>query len=351
MLSTFKTTLSAAMISSIALGSAATVTIVMTPDEAYAQSAKGQEKGKGRNDRSAKTKTKGKSGEKLASRGRGGQGLGGLKKDLRSVGRDAKGLLNKLRGRETRKAHAGWSKDTIHPRYLGNMNGALHANENAIAAHIRNGNTNGPVGLMADYVSGRATTAATLETLGGNAVQYAELNDLLVENGYVDENGDPDLNAYLDSGDVNDEIYASLEEITRSDQQDLLVENGFVDANGDPDLQAYLDSGEVIPEIDAASTDANVFDEAFYNDVTAARDDLSAERDAEQALVDYWNKGDSAPEGTEDELRAALDERAMELEATDSVMNALQTEDTLAANCSEATGGCDPAGDDLSVIE
>ena len=37
----------------------------------------------------------------------------------------------------------------MHPSNLGKMNGPLNANVNALIAHVKNGNTNGPIGGMA----------------------------------------------------------------------------------------------------------------------------------------------------------------------------------------------------------
>ena len=347
MLNKLKGPLTAAMVSSLALVPAATVAYVATADIAVAKSDKAGGGGKGGSQKSAKSKsgTKGKSGTKSASRSGKSRAHTGLDK-----------FIGKLTGKDrsrTAKVRSSGSgakpkDDLMHASNLGNMNGALHANENAIAAHIRNGNTNGPVGLMAAYVVGRSTTANALDGLGEGAGNYIELNDLLVEQGYVDENGNPDLNAYLDSGDVSPEIDSTLDRISWSEHDKLLAENGYVDGDGNPDYQAYVDSGDVNTDIEDASTEPGGFDEDLYADVNDASGDLTAEEDAAQALIDYWNKKDSAPAETEEELRAALEARAMELEETGVVSDALPEPEV---ETLEDVTSCDPAATECGSEE
>lgn len=348
MLNKLKGPLTAAMVSSLALVPAATVAYVATADIAVAKSDKAGGGGKGASQRALKSQagTKGKSGTRSASSGGSkSRGHGGLDKFINKLtGKDRAGSA-KVRSAGTATKP---QDDPMHASNLGNMNGALHANENAIAAHIRNGNTNGPVGLMAAYVVSRSTTASALEGLGEGAGDYIQLNDQLIAGGYVDEDGKPDLDAYLESGDVNPEIDSTLGRISWSDQDKLLVENGYVDEDGNPDYQAYLDSGVVNEDIDGASTDPGAFDEDLYAGVAEADGDLTAEETAAQALIDYWNKKDTAPAETEEELRAALEARAMELEATGVVSDALPEPEVEEI---EDVTSCDPEATECGAEE
>ena len=361
-----KTTLAAVLLSSVAIAPLATLTIVSTADAAYAKSEKsgGNGKGGGKGGSSAfksqKDKQKSKGG---SSRGKSGNInlLGKGAKSFAKKGGDAvEGFFQKLTGQDRKPSRTAKSNskfaDSLHPSLLGNMNGALHANENAIAAHIRNGNTNGPVGLMAAYVSGRATTGNALDALGPDAGNYIELNNLLLENGYVDKEGNPDLDAYLVSGDMNTDIDTTLGRTLWSDQQKALSDYGYVDENGTPDLDAYLEDVDggmlTIAEIETATDTPNNFDEELYASVTDAGDDLTAEDDAAQALIDYWNKQDTAPEGTEAELRALLDTRALELEETSVVMDALpDAQAETAAGCDIEAADCVPEEEVVVVAE
>ena len=357
MLKKLKAPLTAILLSSVAVVPAATVSYVATADAAFAKSdnagSKGNSGNKGGGKGKGASKNKFKGGK---SAGRGGSGG--------KVGLGLNKFINKLTGRDkssNRSASNRLAKDEpMHPSNLGNMNGALHANENAIAAHIRNGNTNGPVGLMAAYVSSRATTENTIEELGEGAGYYIELNDALAKYNYLDEDGNPSLEEYEKSGKTNLEVEAALDKISWSEQERLLAENGYLDGDGNPDLAAYEKSVTEIAGFDEASTEANSFDEELYADVNETGDNLAAAGDAEQALIDYWNKQDTAPEGTEEALRAALDARASELEETSVVSDALTEPEAAseaepgteeASKCSEGDAECDTGEEVASATE
>jgi len=298
--------LTAVMLSSVALVPAATIAFVASTDVALAKSSKSRGNGAGKSS-GQKSQSPGK------SRGQSGSGKSAGKPN----GKDSGSSDAKSRPKD----------DPMHASNLGNMNGALHANENAIAAHIRNGNTNGPVGLMAAYVTARAITQNATDALGEDAGNYIELNNLLVENGYVDDEGNPDLLAYTETGELDPVLEAALNRISWSEQDRILVENGFVDLGGNPDFQAYVsyrDAGETIQEIEDASTEPGGFDEALYASVKEVSGDLTADEDAAQALVDYWNKNNP---DFEEAFRAALETRAIELETSGVVAETLPEPD------------------------
>lgn len=344
-----KAPLVAMMLSSVALVPAATIAFMGSADVALAKSENsgGNGGGKGSGGKNQSAKSMGKSENKSSSSGggqsRGHKGLDNFFDKL--LGKKAASSRTKSR------ATAAGSKpkdNPIHASNRGNMNGALHANENAIAAHIRNGNTNGPVGLMAAYVTARSTTANALATLGEGAGDYTRLNDLLVEKGYVDGDGNPDLQAYIDTGEPDPELETALTRISWSEQERLLVENAFVDSDGNPDFQAYesyRESGEAIQEIEDASTEPGGFDDELYASVNESSGSLDAEGVAAQALIDYWNKKGTASTETEEQLRLALEARAIELEMTGVVADALPEPEI------EEVVACEPEGSECSAEE
>ena len=139
-----------------------------------------------------------------------------------------------------------------------------------------------------------------------------------------------------------------LGRISWSDQEKALYEKGYVDDDGNPDYSKYLaefDDPAFVPDpdIEEASTTPNGFDDTLYSDVNSAGEALNAEGDAAQALIDYWNKQDTAPEGSEETLREALEARAMELEETGVVQDALSEPDVMGSvACEEGDTECVP---------
>lgn len=150
----------------------------------------------------------------------------------------------------------------MHPSELGNMNGALNANINAVLAHIRNGNVSGPVGGLA------ALAVADAAFAGPDRVMKQEaLAALLQENDY---------------GSVQD----------------------YLDAlNGEP-------PAEEIPELEdaiaALGADANITD--AWNTWRPSADDVGeaqaalpslteARLAAEAGMLSLWNKNADADPG------------------------------------------------------
>ena len=85
----------------------------------------------------------------------------------------------------------------MHPSELGNMNGALNANINAVLAHIRNGNTNGPIGHLAALAIADAELAgASSETHTSDeltALLDAQTDAETAVLSFWNKNGDSDL--------------------------------------------------------------------------------------------------------------------------------------------------------------
>jgi hypothetical protein len=161
----------------------------------------------------------------------------------------------------------------MHPRELGNMNGALNANINAVLAHIRNGNTNGPVGGFAAL----AVADAAFASVDGDRVLKEEaLADLLDKAGY---------------------------DSVREYQEALVSDK---------------DPAEEIPELDAAiealGDDVNVEDSWTTwrpdpDSVIAAQEAFDDRVAAEAGLLSTWNKNlDADPDLVTDAEQQLLDD-------------------------------------------
>lgn len=317
MLNKLKGPLTAAMVSSLALVPAATVAYMATADIAIAKSDKAGGNGKGNGaTKSSSAGSKGKSGTKSASAGGSkSRGHGGLDK-----------FLGKLTGKQAAQSKgsggaAGKSKKlveegTMHASALGKMNGPLHANVNALIAHVKNGNTNGPIGGMAALaVAGYAATGA--EEALAIADKFAALDQLLIDNEYVDDEGNPDLQAYLDDleptpgNGENQAIEDALNGIG-----DLTIEEALMGANnGAQDFEsvdeyvAWRDgtagadpiegAGDLIAELDGQERpDDELVD--YYNDRITDR------TAAEDYMLSIWNKGDG-----DDTMRSAEEDQLL----------------------------------------
>jgi hypothetical protein len=146
----------------------------------------------------------------------------------------------------------------MHPSELGNMNGALNANMNAILAHIRNGNTSGPVGQMAALAVASAAAA--------------------------------DAREFLSSADA--EGYAEF--------QAVLEEQGF------DSLEAYRASEEENDAIEEALADFDGFDETRYEQYLAAGEAEADLLAAQESILAYWNRNPDAGPGIDEELEQPL---------------------------------------------
>ncbi len=106
----------------------------------------------------------------------------------------------------------------MHPSELGNMNGALNANINAVLAHIRNGNVNGPVGGLAALAVADAAFAGP-----DRVVKQETLAALLDENGYVS------VQDYLDAlnGEPPAEEIPELEDAIAALGDDVNITDGW----------------------------------------------------------------------------------------------------------------------------
>lgn len=332
MTKTFKATLAAVLLASVAAAPLATLTVFATTDAAYAKSDKAGGNGKA----GLKGQSNGKSGNRSAS-------SGGGKSNSKKFGSTVEGLFQKLTGQEKKSSGAASGKFAggLHPSQLGNMNGALHANENAILAHIRNGNTNGPVGMMAALAVANYNASATAGLLDGNLAQeYAALDELAQSEGY--EN----YQAYLDSGDVNTILDDAAAGIGQQDFDEALAGTPYADydaylleAYGDGSPEHPGDPLLIDPELEALHDNIGAYDPTKSEEFAQAEADAQAYEDAMGAMLDYWNKGDADSENA-DALREALEARLAEYQGVGDAVDAMEAETTSAATTT-GTEGCD----------
>jgi len=345
MLKSLKAPLTALMLSSVAMVPAATVAYVATADIAAAKSdnaggSGGRGGGKSSSSNSKASGSKGKSGTKSASSGGSSQrGQGGLA-----------GFLDKLTGKDraaaskTKATSSGGaakvaavspeeppSIDLMLPKNLGKMNGPMHASINAVMAHIKNGNTNGPMGAF-----------AALAVAGANADGAQDLATLQNE---IDKSNYETLEAYFAArqGEEKIEPNASIEGALTAiaeapaeapgEQPDLAVLQvgldealkvaGYTGTNPLADYEkdkAGTPPVEPITELDAAIValggtvvDPDDVSSAYTKpmvtdeELAGAEGDLQAQFDAELAMLEHWNKNpDTNPEAISDEERAIL---------------------------------------------
>ena len=187
-------------------------------------------------------------------------------------------------------------------RDLGNMNGALNANLNAVLAHVRNGNTNGPVGAVAGLVAADAALGdLDAEDVLARADAWEAYNGAL-----TDALGDyPSVEDYIAARDA-EAAYPGLK--SAWDTQNGLYQDAL--AAADPDAELLNPGPEPIdPDFTAISElDALLATppegEAPSEDEVAAANGVT---DAELAVLELWNKNPDATEEITEEEQALLD--------------------------------------------
>ena len=220
----------------------------------------------------------------------------------------------------------------FHPSELGNMNGALNANVNAVLAHLRNGNTNGPVGHVAVLM------AATVNAEGDQLIvdlenAYSVLDIAAMEFGSVQ--------GYLDSLETaaDAERIESIESYLSTYGEDasgepaesaLEVALMGTDYEGNPDpLGAYQtaindarDAARDEEIEDAIVTTGYQSDGTYTTDrpsvtdpaaLAEAEGDLQAEADAEASILSYWNKNPGGEPSEETGYTAEEEQLLMDL--------------------------------------
>ena len=354
MLKKLKAPLTAILLSSVAVVPAATISYVATTDAAFAKSDNAG--GKGNSGNKGGGKGKGASKNKLKggkSAGRGGSGG--------KVGLGLNKFINKLTGKDkssNRSASNRLAEDvSMHPSNLGNMNGALNANENAILAHIRNGNTNGPVGLMAALAAADYNSEGDQELLDTNlAADYAALDEALGDYESYEEY----RKAYIGTGTEDEPKNRHLFDQRIENAYNNIGQADLEEALGDYESyeeyrEAYIGTGTEDEPKDPDEYDESI-EEAYsnvgYNQGTAdeleqAADDLADYDQALDDLVDYWNKGDADSENA-DALRQALADRVDEYEGVAETVESMNSEE--AASTEECAEG-EECEEDIAVVE
>ncbi len=332
--------LTAAMLSSVALVPAATIALIGSADVAVAKSEKSGGNGGGNGgrgngaDKSQGSGSKSSSNTKSASTGAGGKagGHGGFDKFLgKLTGKD------KVRSSDGKVRSSGGSAkvaatpatkpnaDPMHPSNLGKMNGALNANTNAIIAHVRNGNTNGPIGGMAalavaGYAAGQADELLSLNE------QFVALDDLLIANDYVDEEGNPDLQAYLDAleptvgngeitliedaiaSGIEDDIADALMGANNEEQDFASVAEYELWRDGEPGEDPIEGADELIAGLDGLERPSE-------EDIAEAEQQAADRTAAEDYMLSIWNKGDGDDSLRSEEEVALLEKLYERLDA------------------------------------
>ncbi|MEZ5798628.1 MAG: hypothetical protein R3D63_14805 [Paracoccaceae bacterium] len=226
-------------------------------------------------------------GDKGNGGGKGGGNGGGKSDKAGKAGKSANAGTTKVKASgkakskkpATTKVSAGSTKkaavavdgtETLHPSELGKMNGAMHANINAVLAHIRNGQTtNGPVGLLAGLAIADAAAAESLgdiQAMEDLAAAHTALNDGLGTAGY----------ATLDD-------YLAAKADGTATPEDIAAIDGLIDG-----------AGGLTEDGTALATTAPT-DEELAEAHAAASGDAEGLAAAEDAFVAAWNK-DGDPE-------------------------------------------------------
>ena len=294
---TLRTSISAIALVATFAAPLATLTIISIPDTAIAKSENAGGNGKsnkGGNSSAAKSQGKGNS----SAKGGNGNGLAGLFGKF--------GTNSESKGNAKVKVS---KSDPMHPSNLGNMNGALNANINAVLAHIRNGNTNGPVGLMA------ALAQANYNAIGAQDIVDLEETFVALEEALEAAGFDSVTEYYLARiGIPGIPAISEIDEADPTDQNQLAIDNGFASYDeylamvaGTPGIVA---DPTIDPLIEALDGDPIGFVPPLTaDDLADAQAALDEQDEAENSILDFWNK-----DGDGDLLLIALNDHLDEYE-------------------------------------
>ncbi|MCZ8334282.1 MAG: hypothetical protein O9328_08475 [Rhodobacteraceae bacterium] len=256
----------------------------------------------------------GKGGEKSAGKA-GGNGNGGEKAVERTVTRE-KPSAAKPKAQQVAPAE-DVGEITLAARDLGNMNGAMNANINAVLAHIRNGNYNGPVGAVAglaaaDAQAGDLDSADVLaraeawESWRGTAVNLLGADYPTVLDAYVADRAEYDAyQTALGTWNTANEAYqAALADpaVAPEDAEALNPGPAPMEVVFQPDdgIEALLAGQPVVTEPTPEELDL-----------------VNAVSDAEAAVLALWNKNPNDVDGMSAEEQALLDQLRARFSASD----------------------------------
>jgi len=228
----------------------------------------------------------------------------------------------------------------LHPSALGNMNGALNADINAVMAHMENGNFNGPVGHMAAIALASVDAAEAEEILSTpEGMEYHAFYSALDASEY--ETFDDYLAAVEADPTVFDsDLETAYFSLGTSDLETALADAGY------EDYDSYVAARDADPSLaDPSIADAHAglgsFDATVTDLYGGAHEDLAGLAEAQGALLAYWNKDD--PDSLEDDEKLLAGVIA-HIEQNFDVIAA--TSETMDADESAATAG-EKGGEDL----
>lgn len=353
--SALKVSLTAVMMTSVAISAIATVTTLASVEPAYAKSENSSNKSDGNHGKSSEARdssgSKGKSNERSTSRGKSGGEIEGFFGKL--TGKDNRAAKATQSERPAKPPRVAKSKKTeegaFHPSELGNMNGALNANINAVLAHIRNGNGNGPVGHVA------VLAAATASAEGSQVLlDRAALFEALVNSPY----GSVEEYYSAIDGATGNEIDPEIE---AAEDKDVAAIAADFDSYDDYLGQLEVPPAEFDDGIDRALADLgfkvesrgavpdNLALDPSSPEVAGALESQADKTAAEQSILAYWNKnpgGEANPDTgrtpEEDQLLSDLRNRFSEQdriaiqEAVDNAVDDMDAEE----ECGEAEDLC-----------
>lgn len=256
----------------------------------------------------------GKGGEKSAGKA-GGNGNGGEKAVERTVTRE-KPSAAKPKAQQVAPAE-DVGEITLAARDLGNMNGAMNANINAVLAHIRNGNYNGPVGAVAGLAAADAQAgdldnadvlarAEAWESWRGTAVNLLGADYPTVLDAYVVDRAEYDAyQTALGTWNTANEAYqAALADpaVPPEDAEALNPGPAPMEVVFQPDdgIEALLAGQPVVTEPTPEELDL-----------------VNAVSDAEAAVLALWNKNPNDVDGMSAEEQALLDQLRARFSASD----------------------------------
>lgn len=193
-------------------------------------------------------------------------------------------------------------------RDLGNMNGAMNANVNAVLAHIRNGNFNGPVGAVAGLVAAdaRAGDLDSADVLDRADIWQGYRTELEAALG-------PDYQDVLASYAEDQAAYDAYQQaFTDWSAQDEIYQAALLNPALTAEEVAALDPGpapepvlfEPDPVLDDLIARTPVVEEPSPDEI----DLVNAVSDAEAAVLALWNKNPGDADGLGPEEEALLEQ-------------------------------------------
>jgi hypothetical protein len=337
----FKATLAALVMSSVAVGAIATTATIASVEPAFAKSDKASSKsesnrGKSENAR-GKSSERGKPSGRSAPSGKSGRSIEGFFEKLTGQDKRAFKAQNSAKPPKPRNtAKVGkFESESLHPNQLGNMNGALNANINAVLAHIRNGNGNGPVGHIATLAAASAAADGAQEVLDRaalfDAIEAAGYESLEAYYSALEDTPGDSINMDIEMAENRDE--AAVEFGYRSyDDYLRLVEVPGADPDDGID-KALMNLGVKID--DRGDAPANLALDSSDPAVARAEETLLDETAAEKSILAYWNKNPGGDPDPDSGLTADEERLLTELRNRFSEADLVAIKETVDANSPE----------------